>query len=125
LTRKLLEWLPAVAWAGVIFALSSQSSLPGPSDQTADFAFKKVLHVIAYGILALLLLFPNRKRDRSYLIAFVIAVLYAGSDEFHQSFVPEREGTLRDVGIDSFAAGLALLLTWWNLRKLKEWLGFL
>jgi VanZ family protein len=34
-------------------------------------------------------------------MAGVIALLYAFSDEWHQSFVPGREGALRDVGIDA------------------------
>jgi VanZ family protein len=55
----------------------------------------------------------------------VLAVLYAISDEVHQSFVPTREGTLRDVIIDAIGA----LLAWTALTqllhtlpaKLKKW----
>jgi VanZ family protein len=38
-----------------------------------------------------------------------MAVLFALSDEFHQSFVRGRHSALRDVGIDSLGALLALL----------------
>ena len=38
------------------------------------------------------------------LAALWVAVLYAATDEFHQTFVPTREGCLRDVFIDSTGA---------------------
>jgi VanZ family protein len=34
-------------------------------------------------------------------------VLYAASDEFHQSFVPERTASLVDVGIDTLGGIIA------------------
>jgi VanZ family protein len=37
---------------------------------------------------------------------------YAASDEFHQSFVPSRTASLRDVTIDLCGATLAVLLYW-------------
>ncbi len=37
--------------------------------------------------------------------ALWLAALYAATDEFHQTFVPSREGCLRDVAIDSSGAG--------------------
>jgi len=42
----------------------------------------------------------------------LIAVAYAGLDEWHQSFVPLREPRVRDVVIDSFGALLAQSLVW-------------
>lgn len=42
--------------------------------------------------------------------AFLISVLYAASDEFHQSFVPGRGPSLGDVGIDSAGASVGILL---------------
>lgn len=108
-------------WMAVIFALSSQSDLPTPSDHTTDFVLKKSAHVAAYAVLALLLLFANRGRSRSAGIAFVITTLYAISDEFHQSLVPTRTANFTDVIIDSFAAMFALLVfQWyqkWRLRR--------
>ena len=40
-------------------------------------------------------------------IAFAFAVLFALSDEWHQTFVPGRDGCVRDVGIDVVGAALA------------------
>ncbi len=113
--RTLLgEWLPAVTLMALIFWLSSQSYLPGPEEKIQDFLFKKLAHVLAYGALALLYLRAVRRARRPFLLAFLLAVLYAASDEFHQSLTPMREATLRDVVIDSLAAAVSL----WATRQL-------
>lgn len=43
----------------------------------------------------------------SALCAFAFSLLYACSDEFHQSFIPGRSATLRDVLIDCIGICLA------------------
>ncbi|HEY8449741.1 MAG TPA: VanZ family protein [Bacillota bacterium] len=43
-----------------------------------------------------------------YLTAWLLATLYAATDEWHQRFVPGRTGSLTDVGIDAVGALLAL-----------------
>lgn len=48
--------------------------------------------------------------------AFIITVFYAISDEYHQTFVAHREGTIRDVLIDSGAA----LIVGWVIAKTKK-----
>ena len=39
-------------------------------------------------------------------LAIAIVVLYAMSDEWHQTFTPSREGTIRDVIIDTLGASI-------------------
>jgi VanZ family protein len=41
----------------------------------------------------------------AWLLAGLVALAYAGSDEWHQLFVPGRHGSFRDVAID--ALGIA------------------
>jgi VanZ family protein len=54
------------------------------------------------------------------LATLLIAVVYAGLDEWHQSFVPLRNASPRDVAIDAFGAVLAQGLVWfysiWKAR---------
>lgn len=50
------------------------------------------------------------RRGHALLIAVLIAMSYAFSDEWHQTFVPGHEGSLRDVGID--ALGIAGVSIW-------------
>jgi hypothetical protein len=53
--RRLAAWLPAIAWAGLIFAFSAQPNLRFLSDASLDFVIRKAGHMGAFGILALLL----------------------------------------------------------------------
>ena len=56
-------------------------------------------------------------RRKSVRWAFVFAVLFAASDEWHQTFVSGRDGCVRDVVIDSLGALLAALFLLRGTRK--------
>lgn len=96
-----------LVWCAVIFFLSSQPHLPGPADQTWDFVIKKLGHITAYAILFGLTFRATRNVKQS----FIFCVLYALSDEYHQSFVPGRTPMLRDVGIDIIGMCLACVFS--------------
>lgn len=107
-------WLPVVAWAGLIFALSSIPSLESGLPKAGDLVLRKLGHIIEYAVLTLLLRRALRAHglppERSGISAAALALLYAGLDEYHQSFVPGREGSPRDVLIDALGIGAALYL---------------
>jgi VanZ family protein len=134
LVRHLLKyWLPVVAWMLVIFCASGDlmsaehtSRFIGPflhwlAPDISDAAIasiqllvRKCAHLTGYAILAALL-YRAVCRGRYLLgraaaLAFLIAALYAALDEFHQSFVPSRTGTPRDVVIDCIGAAIGLAL---------------
>ena len=99
-------WLPVLAWAALIFGLSSVSDL-GTGLGSWDLVLRKLGHVAEYAVLGALLLRALRRPAP----AFALGVAYAASDELHQHFVSGRVGALRDVAID--AVGLALgILVW-------------
>jgi VanZ family protein len=106
--QTLLRWLAVILWLGAIFVMSDIPSIATPFDPFYDFTFKKLAHVTVYGILTALLFSALRIhiRDKGHalLTAALVAVVYACSDEWHQTFVPGREGTLRDVAIDAIGA---------------------
>jgi VanZ family protein len=53
-------------------------------------------------------------------IAWLIAVAFAITDEWHQSLVPSREGQVRDVAVDALGAALAILgILWWIRRRIR------
>lgn len=119
--RPALRWLPALAWAGLIFYLSSQ---PEPLGQQPGDSLGLVAHTTVFGVLAALVLLaaggPARADRRAYLIAFLVASLYGVSDELHQAFVPGRSPDPRDwvadtAGAAAALAGLALLWRWGRL----------
>jgi VanZ family protein len=83
-----------------------------------EFFLRKAAHVSEYAVLAVLLyrafvhtVFQSRRILSAGLVLLSCAA-YAASDEFHQSFVPSRTASLRDVTIDLGGATLAVLLYW-------------
>jgi VanZ family protein len=107
----------------LIFGLSAQPALPQAPDELLDTLLKKGAHMIEYAILVVLLWRAWNARQRpvaSLALAFVLAVLYAASDEFHQTFVPGRLGRVQDVLIDSLGAALAALGVWAATRGKKR-----
>lgn len=92
--------------------------------------FRKCAHLTEYAILALLVwrarykLFWQDGGSWRWSLAgeaLWVAALYAATDEFHQTFVPSREGCLRDVFIDSSGAVAGLLVLWMLGRWRKIW----
>ena len=110
-SRLLTVWLPVVAWAAVIFALSSIPSL-STGLGTWDTILRKGAHLTEYGVLGGLL---YRALGREAL-ALATGIVYAATDELHQYFVRGRHASPVDVAID--AVGLAVgMLLWLRLRE--------
>ena len=110
-SRTLAHWLPVVLWAAVVFALSSIPSL-GTGLGDWDLILRKGAHMTEYAVLAVLLL---RALDRE-APALSLGILYAASDELHQSFVRGRHASPVDVAIDT--VGLLIgLLAWRRLQS--------
>lgn len=96
--------------------------LPAETTDGLITFIRKGGHVSEYGVLTLLVWrarrlarpqpAPSGWDARSAVAAGWLAVLYAATDEFHQTFVPSREGCVRDVAIDSCGVALALLALW-------------
>lgn len=105
-------WLPVVVYAALIFFLSSIPGKDLPKLTTSQTIF---LHIIEYGILAVLI---NRALKAYYLYltfikrfswVFFLSFLYAISDEFHQVFVPGRYAS----GLDLFTDGVGSFIGNW------------
>lgn len=112
------RWLPALLMMLVIFAFSSRADDELPNFQVWDYFVKKSAHAIVYGLLALSYLRALLKRN--YYMAWLLAVLYAVSDEFHQSFVSGRHAAIADVLVfDNLGAILALYIDY-RFTRIKE-----
>ncbi|HVM68784.1 MAG TPA: VanZ family protein [Gaiellaceae bacterium] len=111
--RPVRLWLPVVAWAALIFGLSSIPSL-GTGLGLWDLVLRKLAHVTEYAILGGLLL--RALRDRMWL-AFALGVAYAVTDEVHQTFVPGRRGAATDVLIDAVGVALGIAAWRWVARR--------
>src|SRR5581483_1791631 len=133
-------WTPVLLWMALIFGASGERGSFKQSSRiiapllhwlfphlSEDFIYgvvlviRKCAHLSEYGILALLVWRALRKPVRGKIRpwqwteaaeALWFAVLYAATDEFHQTFIPSREGCLRDVCIDTTGAVIGLFLFW-------------
>jgi VanZ family protein len=117
--KLVLYWLPALSWMALIWVLSS--STPDTIERTTSrlpsfLTLPTVGHVVEFAVLAVLLLMlvqsnTRRRREAVWAASALLALLYAGVDEMHQSFVPGRQASLIDVGYDALGAA-AGLVTW-------------
>jgi VanZ family protein len=108
--QALLRALAPLALMALIFWLSSMSS-----DEEAkplwEVMLRKLGHFGGYTALALLWFWALRRSAQSAIpIAVAISLVYAVSDEYHQTFVPGRTGTPIDVAIDAAGIAFAMLL---------------
>jgi VanZ family protein len=132
-TRFLSRYLPLVIWLGFIsyassnsFSASNTSRIIGPlvlwlfpntsaeTLATIHFITRKIAHFTEYAILGLLAARAFRTSPRRaisqrwFLISATLVIVYALIDEYHQSFVPSRTGSIVDSLID-MAGGLTAL----------------
>lgn len=138
---KRVRWTAVFAWMLVIFAFSHQPYSGRASEKILhdyNVPVRKAGHIAEYLVLFILIRWAidgTRKlslrekvaNDSEYdtstvtksgacifplgAIAFLAAALYAGLDEWHQSYVPGRSAALSDVGVDT--CGIILGLALW------------
>jgi VanZ family protein len=98
-------------------------SLTEEQFQSLHFIIRKTGHFTEYGILALLLFHAFRfgsatSWKRSWAIySFLIIVVYALSDEYHQTLTETRTGSIYDSLTDIAGGFTALFLLWLARRK--------
>lgn len=96
----------------LIYVFSAQAAHELPDFDWADRIVKKGGHMAGYALLALAYWqgfgFKQEKRWLAWLLAF----LYAMTDEFHQSFVPGRSPSVLDVLVFDNLGALISLSVW-------------
>ena len=142
--RKFKYWVPVLLWMSFIFwmstgTFSAQNTsliiepilhflMPSSSPEKVPMihgVIRKLGHVIEYFILGILLFRAFRggskelRNLRWAFSSFLVVVLYAASDEFHQGFIPTRTASIADVGIDTAGGILAqfVIALWHRYRK--------
>jgi VanZ family protein len=142
--RLIIDWGLLLVWMCLIFVgstdlMSAEHTSrflvpfllwlrPNISMQTVMFIqllVRKAGHVTEYAILAALLwrvlrhyfLVARMSFWRSATAALIAAMIFAATDEFHQSFFPSRTATVHDVMIDSVGAIVGLLICWMFVRN--------
>ena len=92
-----------------------------------DYPIRKLAHMTEFGILAMLFYWALGSYNvrisglkKRYLYAWLLAIVYAASDEFHQLFVPNRDGNLLDVAVDGIGAMIALLFVFFFMCLVRK-----
>lgn len=144
--RKLFSWILVVLWMTLIFYLSHQPAtesnelsigitekITGIVDKAIpntintnirnlNHIIRKYAHFFAYLVLGILTF--NGLKDsgiaggRGFILALIICILYAISDEIHQLFIPGRSGQVTDVVIDGMGSLVGVILYQMN-NKIK------
>jgi VanZ family protein len=140
----LKAWIAAILWL-ILIAIESSALLSARNTgrilypvlhylfgldwdgfEVWHFYSRKSGHVIGYGTLSILLFRAWRATlpaldnvnwtFRWANIAILGTALVASLDEWHQSFIPSRTGTVRDVVLDTCAgiAAQVLVFFWWK-----------
>jgi hypothetical protein len=89
-----------------------------------SFIIRKLAHFSIYlclGASAALLVSEWKPKRVPLLWSWMIPVIYACTDEFHQYFVPGRSCEFRDVCIDSTGALLGVVIIRLLLRVIAAW----
>ena len=145
-SRTISRYLPLILWMTFIsfastgnFSAGNTSRIIGPlvlwlfPDTSPDTMLvihavtRKIAHLLEYALLGILAARAFRGspreglRARWFLVSLVLIVVYSLLDEYHQSFVPSRTGTVYDSLIDT-TGGLAALIVvwrrdWFSLRR--------
>jgi VanZ family protein len=112
------RWLPPLGLMAVIYALSAQPHLDSGLG-VVDLIARKLVHMAEFGLLAFLWWRPLRGHlhpTPALATSFALAVAYAATDEYHQTFIAGRNGTITDLLIDAAGAALAIALIAWRTR---------
>lgn len=143
---RLWRYIPLVIWMGFIYFAStggmsaSNTSrfirpvllwfFPNISEPTLELIhiiIRKCAHFFEYGLLALLSArafttsSKNFIRSRWFLSSLLLVIIYALLDEYHQTFVSSRIGSIYDSMIDTVGGLTALVVFYvWRKRRSKE-----
>lgn len=110
-----------IIWMLIIFIMSSFNSTQSSNQSnfivdiianifnitntsTLSIIIRKLAHYTEYLILGILVINLNNNKNKGLYLSMIVCLLYAISDELHQSFAPGRSCQLVDVTIDFIGA---------------------
>ncbi len=137
-SKKVFAWVLFLGCLALIFFFSSQNGndssatsnvvlkilndfLKIPYQNWESLLIRKIAHFSIYLILAIvtlnLLKQYTKLSKRQIIMALIFCLLYAISDEFHQSFIGGRSPEVTDVLIDFAGSIIGSLIYWYFLDK--------
>lgn len=127
--KEVFWWIITILLCGIIFYFTGTQASTGSNTQhiiekltglspeqasNVNFIFRKATHLTAFGLLGICFFMALRKKA---FLAWEITTIYAATDEYHQSFVPGRTASYKDVIIDSIGCIIAIFIVRYFLSK--------
>ena len=133
--RKILKWLALITWMIIIYHFSNT---PNSGDETLgiiekiiptvkstntletiNYIIRKLAHITEYFILAYLAnsLIKEYTKKKTNFLTLIFCLIYAITDEFHQSLVIGRTATPKDVIIDQIGTSIYLIINYLKSKK--------
>lgn len=145
--KRIFSIVAVILWMGIIFYLSHQPATISSqlsagimekifkliekmtfhievNKEFFHFLIRKSAHFFAYFILGILVIHAVRRNNvyhlQGFLLAFLICIIYATTDEMHQLFIPGRSGEVKDVLIDSAGSITGIIIYLLITRLLRK-----
>ncbi len=127
MNKKRVSLIILISWMIIIFIMSSFDANASSNQsgiivnfisnlfhindiELLSFIIRKMAHFVEYFILGILLINCLINYNKKLYLSYVIGILYASLDEFHQLFVSGRSGQVRDIIIDVVGLILGIIL---------------
>lgn len=137
MTKNKISLLLVILWMIFIFVMSSfdATSSSNQSNFIVDIItsiinikdigllsliIRKLAHFTEYFILGILVINFITRYDKKIIIAILLCIIYATSDEIHQIFVPGRSCQITDIMIDSLGSIMGIYLYKLITKKCKN-----
>jgi VanZ family protein len=107
------RWGLVIIWMALIFI---GAAIPADNLPDGPQVIPILVHFVEYFVLTAVLLWAlNEGFDKSVILpvraaAFILALFYGITDEFHQLFVPGRISDLKDIAVDLAGVIAALII---------------
>ena len=126
----MIKWLEKNKIASVVMLLLIGveifyfSSLPGVPGAGGNPWIARIYHLVVFFLFAFFILASikgiKKLTTKTYISALIISIIYAILDEFHQIFVPGRDGSIRDFMTDTIGIFFAVLIYFYISKKSKQ-----
>jgi len=116
-----LRWSPTLAYMMLVWVLSS---IPRTAPVVIVPMQDKVVHLVEYAVLAILYCYsiarslPQWKKPAVLALSVLLAALWGAVDEWHQSFMPNRDADVMDAVADALGAIIGCAIA---VRLPKAW----
>lgn len=116
--HRIVSFILTILTATEIFFFSTIVSAPG---KKSIIPFSIIYHFVIFFLFSFFLLMTikgNKKIEiKHILIVFIISLAYAISDEIHQSFIPGRDTSIKDILTDLTGSVTSMVMGFLYSRK--------